>query len=37
LNRLSRDIQVHHLIKNEIKKRNTQLACMNFEFEETPE
>ncbi len=37
LNRLSRDIQVHHLLKEEFKKRNTTLACVNFKFENSPE
>ncbi len=37
LNRLSRDIQVHHLLKEEFKKRNTTLACVNFKFEDSPE
>ena len=37
LNRLSRDIQVHSLLKSEFKKRWTELACPNFKFEESPE
>jgi len=37
LNRLSRDIQVHYLLKAEFKKRWVELACPNFKFEETPE
>ncbi len=37
LNRLSRDIQVHHLIKKEIQKRGASLACVNFEFDDSPE
>ncbi len=37
LNRLSRDIQVHHLIKKEIQKRWASLACVNFKFEDSPE
>lgn len=37
LNRLSRDIQVHSLLKSEFKKRWVELACPNFKFEESPE
>ncbi|MDR1944791.1 MAG: recombinase family protein [Candidatus Peribacteria bacterium] len=37
LNRLSRDIQVHHLLKTEFRKRGVELCCPNFEFEESPE
>lgn len=37
LNRLSRDIQVHALLKSEFKKRWVELACPNFKFEESPE
>ena len=37
LNRLSRDIQVHWLLRSEFKKRWVELACPNFKFEETPE
>ena len=37
LNRLSRDIQVHSLLKSEFKKRWVELACPNFQFEESPE
>jgi len=37
LNRLSRDIQVHALLKSEFKKRGVELACPNFQFEESPE
>ena len=37
LNRLSRDIQVHSLLKSEFKKRWVELASPNFQFEETPE
>jgi len=37
LNRLSRDIQVHILLKSEFKKRWVELACPNFKFEESPE
>jgi len=37
LNRLSRDIQVHSLLKAEFKKRWVELACPNFKFEESPE
>ena len=37
LNRLSRDIQVHWLLKAEFKKRWVELACPNFKFEESPE
>ncbi|MDD3145487.1 MAG: recombinase family protein [Candidatus Gracilibacteria bacterium] len=37
LNRLSRDIQVHGLLKAEFKKRGVELACPNFKFEESPE
>jgi len=37
LNRLSRDIQVHTLLKSEFKKRWVELACPNFKFEESPE
>jgi len=37
LNRLSRDIQVHTLLKAEFKKRWVELASPNFKFEESPE
>lgn len=37
LNRLSRDIQVHGLLKAEFKKRWVELACPNFQFDESPE
>lgn len=37
LNRLSRDIQVHSLLKAEFKKRWVELASPNFQFEESPE
>lgn len=37
LNRLSRDIQVHNLLRNEFKKKWVELACPNFLFEESPE
>ena len=37
LNRLSRDIQVHNLLRNEFRKRGVELQCPNFQFEETPE
>lgn len=37
LNRLSRDIQVHTLLRNEFRKRWVELQCPNFQFEETPE
>lgn len=37
LNRLSRDIQVHNLLKAEFRKRWVELACPNFQFENTPE
>lgn len=37
LNRLSRDIQVHWLLKAEFKKRWVELASPNFQFEESPE
>ena len=37
LNRLSRDIQVHWLLKAEFKKRGVELASPNFQFEESPE
>ena len=37
LNRLSRDIQVHSLLKAEFKKREVELASPNFQFEESPE
>jgi DNA invertase Pin-like site-specific DNA recombinase len=37
LNRLSRDIQVHGLLRSEFKKRWVELACPNFQFDETPE
>ncbi|MDQ7023195.1 MAG: recombinase family protein [Candidatus Gracilibacteria bacterium] len=37
LNRLSRDIQVHHLLRTEFRKRGVELQCPNFQFEETPE
>lgn len=37
LNRLSRDIQVHSLLKAEFKKRGVELASPNFKFEATPE
>lgn len=37
LNRLSRDIQVHSLLKAEFKKRGVELASPNFQFEESPE
>lgn len=37
LNRLSRDIQVHSLLKAEFKKRWVELACPNFQFDESPE
>jgi len=37
LNRLSRDIQVHSLLKAEFKKRWVELASPNFKFEESPE
>lgn len=37
LNRLSRDIQVHSLLKSEFKKRWVELASPNFKFEESPE
>ncbi len=37
LNRLSRDIQVHSLLKAEFKKRGVELACPNFQFEDSPE
>jgi site-specific DNA recombinase len=37
LNRLSRDIQVHHLLRTEFRKRWVELQCPNFQFEETPE
>ena len=37
LNRLSRDIQVHGLLKAEFKKRGVELASPNFQFEESPE
>jgi len=36
LNRLSRDIQVHNLIRNEFRRRWIELQCPNFKFEETP-
>lgn len=37
LNRLSRDIQVHSLLRSEFRKRWVELACPNFQFDETPE
>lgn len=37
LNRLSRDVQVHSLLKSEFKKRWVVLASPNFQFEESPE
>lgn len=37
LNRLSRDIQVHHLLRAEFRKRWVELQCPNFQFEESPE
>jgi len=37
LNRLSRDIQVHSLLKTEFSKRGVELASPNFQFEESPE
>ena len=37
LNRLSRDVQVHNLLRNEFRKRNIELQCPNFQFDETPE
>ena len=37
LNRLSRDIQVHNLLKAEFRKRWIELACPNFQFENSPE
>jgi len=37
LNRLSRDIQVHNLLRTEFRKRNIELQCPNFQFDETPE
>lgn len=37
LNRLSRDVQVHSLLKAEFKKRWVELASPNFQFEESPE
>lgn len=37
LNRLSRDIQVHNLLRNEFRKRWVELQCPNFQFEESPE
>jgi len=37
LNRLSRDIQVHNLLRTEFRKRWVELQCPNFKFEETPE
>jgi len=37
LNRLSRDIQVHGLLRAEFKKRGVELASPNFQFEESPE
>ena len=37
LNRLSRDIQVHWLLKAEFHKRWVELASPNFQFEESPE
>ena len=37
LNRLSRDIQVHNLLRNEFKIRWVNLHCPNFQFKESPE
>lgn len=37
LNRFSRDVQVHHLLKSEFRKRGVELCCSNFEFDESPE
>ena len=37
LNRFSRDVWVHHLLRNEFRKRNIEISCPNFKFEETPE
>lgn len=37
LNRLSRDVQVHNLLRNEFRKRGVELQCPNFQFDETPE
>ena len=37
LNRLSRDIQIHWLLKAEFKKKWVELASPNFQFEESPE
>jgi len=37
LNRLSRDIQVHNLLRTEFRKRGVELQCPNFQFDETPE
>lgn len=37
LNRLSRDIWVHNLLRSEFRKRWVELQCPNFKFEDTPE